>query len=238
MFKISLLILTISIIFIINKYRFKIARLTKLIDKPDKIRKFHEIDTPLLGGVMIFVPFLLVNIYFNITLDVSGSIITILIISSLCFVIGLIDDIRGLAYKYKFIFLILIFYYFTYSNPNLQINKIYFSSFDKIYSLDSFGIHFTVLCLLLLSNAINLIDGIDGLCILVSNLVLSWLIFFFNLFDNVSIYVILISLFYIFFLNLKKNIFLGDSGSLFIGTFIGLNLILYYNLQSSIKFYQ
>jgi UDP-GlcNAc:undecaprenyl-phosphate GlcNAc-1-phosphate transferase len=35
------------------------------------------------------------------------------------------------------------------------------------------------------------------------------------------------------YLNLKKNIFLGDSGSLFLGCFIGLNIILNYNLETS-----
>ena len=55
--------------------------------------------------------------------------------------------------------------------------------------------------------------------------------FIFSNFTIINI-VLAISLVYVFILNLKKNIFLGDSGSLFIGSIIGLNLIYNYNLQS------
>ena len=59
-----------------------------------------------------------------------------------------------------------------------------------------------------------------------------WLI---NAFQNTEpLYIIIItSLIYILYLNLKKNIFLGDSGSLFLGCLIGLNIILNYNLEIS-----
>jgi UDP-GlcNAc:undecaprenyl-phosphate GlcNAc-1-phosphate transferase len=54
-----------------------------------------------------------------------------------------------------------------------------------------------------------------------------------NTFQNVeSLYIVLISsLIYIFYLNFKKNIFLGDSGSLFLGCLIGINIIINYNLK-------
>jgi UDP-GlcNAc:undecaprenyl-phosphate GlcNAc-1-phosphate transferase len=45
--------------------------------------------------------------------------------------------------------------------------------------------------------------------------------------------VVVTSLIYILYLNLKKNIFIGDSGSLFLGCLIGLNIIFYYNLEVS-----
>jgi UDP-GlcNAc:undecaprenyl-phosphate GlcNAc-1-phosphate transferase len=85
---------------------------------------------------------------------------------------------------------------------------------------------------LLLTNAINLIDGMDGLCILISIILIMWLI---NTFENIQSYyiVVVISLIYILYLNLKKNIFLGDSGSLFLGSLIGLNVILNYNIEIS-----
>jgi UDP-GlcNAc:undecaprenyl-phosphate GlcNAc-1-phosphate transferase len=89
---------------------------------------------------------------------------------------------------------------------------------------------------LLLTNAINLIDGMDGLCILISTIFIIWIM---NDFYNTEpLYIALIaSLFYILYLNLKKNIFLGDSGSLFLGCLIGLNVILNYNLEISKNYY-
>jgi UDP-GlcNAc:undecaprenyl-phosphate GlcNAc-1-phosphate transferase len=135
--------------------------------------------------------------------------------------------------NYNFVFyFVAILYLFLSLDPDLQVNKIYFASLNKEFYLNYFSIPFTILCLLLLTNAINLIDGIDGLCILVSIIFITWLM---NTFQNTEplFIVIIISLFYILHLNLKKKIFLGDSGSLFLGSFIGLNIILNYNLEIS-----
>ena len=155
MIEVSLFILSFFIIFIIDKFKLKISTYTKLIDKPDQIRKFHKDETPLLGGVMIFIPFFLSNLYLILSQKSDDISLIILLMSACCFLIGLIDDIKNIAYRYKFILLIIIFYFFLFLNPELQIDKIYFSSNNKIYSIDKFGIHFTVLCLLLLINALN-----------------------------------------------------------------------------------
>ena len=106
----------------------------------------------------------------------------------------------------------------------------YFITFNKYIYLGDYSIFFTVLCLILLTNAINLIDGIDGLCVLVSIILLIWMVL---TFQNISLFyiVMIIALFSILFLNFKSNIFIGDSGSLFLGSLIGLLLIYNYNNQ-------
>ena len=63
MLQFSLTIFSLLIIYLINKFRKKIASVTKLIDKPDKFRKFHKNIIPLLGGIMIFSSFILINLY-------------------------------------------------------------------------------------------------------------------------------------------------------------------------------
>jgi UDP-GlcNAc:undecaprenyl-phosphate GlcNAc-1-phosphate transferase len=228
----SLIILALFIIYFINKYRIQISKITKLIDKPDKIRKLHGRPIPLLGGIMFFSTFILINFYLIFFHELTKSALIIFICCIFCLVLGLTDDIKKIYYKYKFLFLIIIYYIFVSLDSNLQINKIYFSTFNKEFYLDHFKIPFTILCLLLLTNAINLIDGMDGLCILISIIFILWLI---NTFQNTQSYyiVLIISLIYILYLNLKKNIFLGDSGSLFLGSLIGLNILLNYNLEIS-----
>ena len=233
MIKILLLILSFSIIFFINKFRIKISNKFQLIDRPNKSRKLHLKNVPLLGGVMIFSTFVLINLYLLFFENFDKVSILIFSTSTCCFVLGLIDDYKNITYKYKFVFLIIFIYLFVSLDPNLQLNKIYFSTLEKseIY-LNNFSIPFTVLCLLLLINAINLIDGINGLCISISIIFISWLMLTFQ--NTQSFHVLLIpSLFYILLLNLKNNIFLGDAGSLFLGSLIGLNLISNYNLQIS-----
>jgi UDP-GlcNAc:undecaprenyl-phosphate GlcNAc-1-phosphate transferase len=231
MLEFSLAVFSLLKIYFINKYRKVISKKTKLIDKPDKIRKLHKKPTPLLGGMMVFSSFVLINLYLIFFKDLNSSSLIILASCVGCLVLGFVDDIKKISYKYKFLILIIIFL-FASLDTNFQINKIYFSTFNKEFYLNHLSIPFTILCLLLLTNAINLIDGMDGLCILISIIFLIWLI---NTFQNIEpLYTVLIaSLIYVLYLNLKKNIFLGDSGSLFLGCLIGLNIILNYNIEIS-----
>jgi UDP-GlcNAc:undecaprenyl-phosphate GlcNAc-1-phosphate transferase len=232
MVKLSLTIFSLLIIFLINKYRKSIGKKTDLIDRPDKIRKLHKKPMPLLGGAMIFSSFILINLYLIIFQEITKTYLIIFTCCTSCFVLGLIDDIKKFSYKYKFFILIIFFYLFVSLDESLQINKIYFLTYQKEFYLGYLKIPFTVLCLLLLINAINLIDGIDGLCILISAIFLIWLMNTFKSTEPLHI-VVIISLIYILYLNLKKNIFLGDSGSLFLGCLIGLNVVLNYNKEIS-----
>jgi UDP-GlcNAc:undecaprenyl-phosphate GlcNAc-1-phosphate transferase len=227
----SLTAISLFIIFFINKYRKDISKKTKLVDKPDRIRKLHKKPTPLLGGIMIFTSFLLINLYLIFFRDLNLSSLIILASCTGCLILGLIDDIKKISYKYKFLILIIIFLLINL-DANLQVNKVYLSTLDKVFYLNNFSIPITILCLLLLTNAINLIDGINGLCILILIILMVWMI---NVFQNAEVLyvVIILSLIYILKLNLNKNIFLGDSGSLFLGSLIGLNIIYNYNLEIS-----
>ena len=232
MLEISLTIVSLFIIYLIDKNKGRIVKKIKIIDKPDKIRKLHKKPTPLLGGVMIFSSFFLINLYLFFLHNLSKTSFIILICCAACLILGLIDDIKKITYKFKFLILIVIFYLFVSFDLNLQINKIYFATFNKEFYFNYFSIPFTILCLLLFINSMNLIDGIDGLCILISIILLAWLIKSFQNSERLYI-LIIISLIYILYLNLKKNVFLGNSGSLFIGCLIGLSVILNYNIEIS-----
>ena len=233
---IVLLFISFLIIFIINHFRHKLSKITSLVDYPDNNRKLHSKTVPLLGGIMIFLPFTLINYYLNLFENFNKTHFIIFLCCFSCMIIGLIDDIKNISYKYKFIILSTLFYVFISLDKNLQIDKIYFSTFSKEFYINYLNIPFTVLCLLLLLNALNLIDGINGLCITISIILILWLL---NTFINTNhLYaVISLSLFYILYLNLKNNIFLGDAGSLFLGCLIGLNIIFNYNLEMTKNYY-
>jgi UDP-GlcNAc:undecaprenyl-phosphate GlcNAc-1-phosphate transferase len=232
MLEISLAIFSLFIIYLIDKNKNRIVKKIKIIDKPDKIRKLHKKPTPLLGGMMIFSSFFLINLYLFFLHNLSKTSFIILICCAACLILGLIDDIKKISYKFKFLILIVIFFLFVSLDSNLQINKIYFATFNKEFYFNYFSIPFTILCLTLFINSMNLIDGIDGLCILISIILLAWLIKSFQ--NSEALYIlIIISFIYILYFNLKKNIFLGNSGSLFIGCLIGLSVILNYNIEIS-----
>jgi UDP-GlcNAc:undecaprenyl-phosphate GlcNAc-1-phosphate transferase len=232
MLEISLTIFSLFIIYLIDKNKNRIVKKIKIIDKPDKIRKLHKKPTPLLGGMMIFSSFFLINLYLFFLQNLSKTSFIILICCAACLILGLIDDIKKISYKFKFSILIVIFFLFVSLDSNLQINKIYFATFNKEFYFNYFSIPFTILCLSLFINSMNLIDGINGLCILISIILLAWLIKSFQ--NSEALYIlIIISFIYILYFNLKENIFLGNSGSLFIGCLIGLSVILKYNIEIS-----
>jgi UDP-GlcNAc:undecaprenyl-phosphate GlcNAc-1-phosphate transferase len=230
MVEFSLTIFSLLIIFLIDKYKRQISKKIRLIDRPDKIRKLHKKPVPLLGGIMIFSSFILINLYLIFFSKLTNITLIIFTCCMFCLILGLTDDIKKISYKHKFLFLIIIFFLFISLDSNLRINKIYFSTFNKEYYLNYLSIPFTILCLLLFINSMNLIDGIDGLCILISIILLGWLIKSFQNSEPLYI-VIIISLIFILYFNLKKYIFLGNSGSLFIGCLIGLSVILNYNIE-------
>lgn len=227
LFLISFILLTI---FYINKFRILIAKKTKLIDKPNKVRKFHLNETPLLGGLMIYSAFFFTNFFLNFFYNFSMINIIIFATSSCYFFMGLLDDAKGLQYRYKLFFSFILFYIILFLEPNLQLTKIYFITLDKFFYFGNYSILFTTICLMLLTNATNLIDGIDGLCILINIIFLTCIILTFQSI-NLLYMVMIVTLFFVLLLNLKRNIFLGDSGSLFLGSFIGLLLIDNYNNQ-------
>jgi hypothetical protein len=132
----SLAVFSLLIIYFINKYRKVISKKTKLIDKPDKIRKLHKKPTPLLGGTMVFSSFLLINLYLIFFKDLNSSSLIILASCFCCLVLGFVDDIKKISYKYKFLILIIIFL-FVSLDTNFQINKIYISTFNKEFYLTS-----------------------------------------------------------------------------------------------------
>ena len=124
--------------------------------------------------------------------------------SSCYFFIGLFDDAKGLQYKYKLFFSFILFSFFLILEPNLQLTKIYFITLDKYFYLGNYSILFTAICLMLLTNAINLIDGIDGLCILVNIIFLTCIILIFQSINFLYI-VMIFTLFFALLLNFKKK---------------------------------
>ena len=155
MVEFSLTILSLLIIFSINKYKRQISKKIRLIDRPDKIRKLHKKPVPLLGGIMIFASFILINLYLIFFSKLTNITLIIFTCCMFCLILGLIDDIKKISYKSKFLILIIIFFLFVSLDSNLQINKIYFSTFNKEYYLNYLSIPFTILCLLLFINSMN-----------------------------------------------------------------------------------
>ncbi|MDR2473437.1 MAG: undecaprenyl/decaprenyl-phosphate alpha-N-acetylglucosaminyl 1-phosphate transferase [Tannerella sp.] len=220
-----------------------IATERKLFDLPDD-RKTHNHPVPRIGGVSFF-PCILFSMLLIIGLsaeyspdnqmlaDCSGFSLFFCGLT-LLYLCGVKDDIVGLSYRYKFIVQILVSLIIVSSG--IYINDLY--GFMGINALAPYiGIPLTIGAIILIINAINLIDGIDGLA---SGLSLFALGVYGSLFilDNQWIYAAIAFstvgvLIPFFFYNVygsvqrQRKIFMGDSGSLSLGLILAFLAIRY-----------
>ncbi len=202
-----------------------------ILDIPRGPRSVHEEPVPTMGGVAVYVsfflPFLLLLFYNNIISKAfllnREILIGLFVSGSIIFGIGVYDDIKGVKPFMKLLFQCLaavIIYFFGFkiavvSNP-----------FGQPFELGIYSLPFTILWIVGVTKAINLIDGIDGLAAGVT------------LFTSIAILFIAIGMGNIYTITfasalaggmlgvLRYNfppakIFLGDSGSMFLGFVLG-----------------
>ena len=126
------------------------------MDIPDK-RKVHKKPMPRLGGLAIFLSFLIGYMFFA---PVTTQMISILIGSFLIVLLGIIDDINPLKATTKLwgqiaVAMILVFY------GNIYINELSIYGMNITLGLWSYPISLFIIVACI--NSINLIDGLDGL---------------------------------------------------------------------------
>ncbi|OGU66516.1 MAG: hypothetical protein A2W30_02670 [Ignavibacteria bacterium RBG_16_36_9] len=190
----------------------------KIVDIPDGKRKLHSTPVPRMGGLLIFLVFLTsIFVFYG---DIN-SIKYYLFGGIVIFSLGAYDDLLGAGWLLKFVYqtiaasLLLLFLLPKFSS--LTLFTIEFSIVPGIFIL--------VLFIVGTINAFNLLDGLDGLVSGISLLVFTLLFFIsLNLLDTFSL-VVLSSITGCMIGFLKYNayparIFLGDSGSFFLGYLI------------------
>lgn len=218
----------------------------RLFDIPDE-RKIHHLAIPRLGGLS-FVPTIFFSLAFILGVRYTqGYPIpnewVRYIIPEFCFVVcgltllylsGIKDDLVGLRYRTKFFIQIIAALFFPLSG--LWINNLY--GLFGIHELSAWiGIPFTLLTVVFITNAINLIDGIDGLASGLSSVALTVLGSLF-LHQHLWLYatlafstlgVLLPFFYYNVFGQAErcKKIFMGDTGSLTLGYILSFLSIRY-----------
>lgn len=193
-----------------------------LIDEPNE-RKIHKTPVSRLGGVAIFSSTMLTFLFLVfLSYYPYGSLLSgILLGSSLMFLLGLIDDIYTLNAKFK-LFIQVAIATLVYL-LGVKIDSI-FNPFGGEIQLGHFSYLITVLWIVGISNAVNFIDGIDGLAgsvITVNSITLGIIavaMFPPNPISALIAFILAGSM--LAFLTYNFNpakIFMGDSGALFSG---------------------
>jgi len=193
---------------------------------PINARSSHNTLATKTGGLALFTTLFLTTLYFYFTNNEIYDF-SLLIPLAIIFIIGVYDDFYDADFKLKFFIQIIVAKLFI--DNGFIINHYYglFGLQEIPHLLAQFT---TVFVFLVLVNAINFIDGIDGLAI--SFAIFSLLTFeYLNLSSKLTLLNVIclggiISLYY-FNLKKDKKIFLGDAGSLLLGSLISLNLFHY-----------
>lgn len=197
-----------------------IAKKKKLYDEPDDKRKLHKQPIPSLGGLGMFVGFIL-SILLTINFSTDAPEFQYYIASFLLiFFLGIKDDIIILSASKKFLGQLLVGGILV-SKANLTISNMHgiFGVYEIIpvcsYSL-------TIFAIVVIINAFNLIDGVDGLAGSLG--LISCIIFgiYFMINGNVPYAVLGFSfagslLAFLYYNFHPARIFMGDTGSLMIG---------------------
>jgi UDP-GlcNAc:undecaprenyl-phosphate/decaprenyl-phosphate GlcNAc-1-phosphate transferase len=204
----------------------KIALHVGAIDKPNS-RKVHKGDMPRLGGLAIFLGFLLGYMLFaQQTIEMNS----ILIGSIIIILIGIFDDIKNISPKYKLIAqtiaaAVIVFY------GGLLLEELNAFGYHVSFGLMAYPI--TFLFIIGMINSINLIDGLDGLAAGVGSiffLTIGIIALMLNKLGGLDIVLSFIMLgstlgflvhnFY------PAKIFMGDTGSMFLGFIISVIALL------------
>ncbi|MCF7859281.1 MAG: undecaprenyl/decaprenyl-phosphate alpha-N-acetylglucosaminyl 1-phosphate transferase [Candidatus Cloacimonetes bacterium] len=190
-----------------------------LIDQPQK-RKIHEKPTPIAGGLAFAIPVIVILIVLYYIMPELGSQILILALGGLLMLIlGLFDDKKRISAGYKLIFQIIIISIVYFLGFKIQLLT---NPFGSTITLGYFAFPVTMLWFLLVVNAFNLIDGVDGLASGIASIVAIILFVVGIQKDNTIITLASVSLIGANLAFLKYNfypakIFMGDAGSLFLG---------------------
>jgi len=190
-------------------------------------RHIHIKPTPRLGGVAIALSVLLISLFVFTT---DKAIVFYLISSALMLLLGIIDDVKGTNWKLKLIISLIATSIFIFGSD------IWIRGLGNLFGIGEvklgfWGIPFTYFAVFGVTNAINLIDGLNGLACGVSSIAFLSFAIFAQMDGNSTV-------FYLSIVNLaatlglfKYNypdakIFLGDSGSLFLGFSLSIMAIM------------
>ena len=206
----------------------RLGRWLDVIDHPDGLRKRHARPTPLVGGIALMVPLLLVTAVQALVLPGGDGIFAVLVVAGLGFMLlGLFDDRHQATPNLRLLISVALCSLLLAIEPGLRLERLDFGAL--VIPLSVFALPFTVLCLVGLQNAINMADGLNGLVI---GLAIFWticLLLYAPPALMLYLSLLLMGLLILLAYNLGGRLFLGDAGSYSLGVSIGILMLYVYH---------
>lgn len=225
------LVVTFLMTPVVKTFAYKVGA----IDVPKDDRRMHKRPIPRLGGLAIFFGFMVsILLFVEITPEMRGILLGAVVVV----VLGVVDDIMALPAMLKFVIQILAALIpalhgvaiQAFSNPNIFSDNLY-------WMLGGLSVPFTVLWIVAITNAVNLIDGLDGLADGVSAISATTMLVIALMVSEIQVAIVMAALvgacvgFMPYNLNPAK-MFMGDTGATFLGYILAT-----ISIQGLFKFY-
>lgn len=212
-----LLVLVVAFVLslIVTPWVIRLAQRLGAVDEPEQ-RKVHTLPMPRLGGLAVYLSFTATVL---ITQPLTLPVLGLLLGASLIVLLGVWDDVRGISPWVKLVGQLLAaaalipfgIHFEFLTNP-----------FGGIIYLGLWGIPLTIFWVVAVTNAVNLIDGLDGLAsgtALIAALTLAVVAFTLENTAVVAVSLVLVGavLGFLRYNFHPARVFLGDTGSMFLG---------------------
>lgn len=225
------LIVSILITPLVIKFAIKIGA----TDQPNQ-RKVHQKVMPRLGGLAIFISFLLGYLI----LQPEGPYKWPILIGAVIIIItGFLDDLFELSPKWKLAGQLIAAFVVIFNGVDVEMVNLPFGFGEA--QLGFLTIPLTVIWIVGITNAINLIDGLDGLAAGVSSIALITISLMAIIMGDgfvlsIGLLVLFSTLGFLFYNFHPAKIFMGDTGALFLGYMIAVLSLLGFKNVTLISF--
>lgn len=207
-----------------------LAKRVGFMDQPSR-RKVHTKAVPLVGGLAVFYTF---SIFTLLATPFAAEAFPLLLACGLMLITGLVDDRRELSPRIRFVLQVLACCIMIFAGGAVLTD---FGSllWNGVLPLGWLGIPITIFAAVGVINAFNMVDGIDGLSSIIfmtACAAMAWLALQAGHVFNASLLVVAFGAVLGYFLlnarlpwNRRARVFLGDSGSVFLGVFLAWQFI-------------
>ena len=215
----------------------KLAVKIGAVDVPKDNRRMHKVPIPRMGGMAIVIAFLLCTFLF---VELDRQMRGVLLGAVIILVVGVLDDCLTLKALPKFLAQIVAALIVYFSGNEIRYVSHPFA--NGLLDLGVFSGFVTVVWIVMMTNAVNFIDGLDGLAVGVSGISTATMLVIAMLMGEVDVAVILAALLgsclgFIPYNFNPAQIFMGDTGSTFLGFVLaGLSIQGLFKMYAVISF--
>ena len=230
---IILFLILITLLSLINFFLVKSKKFIH-INVKNEHKKFGLNKIPLSGGLFFVISFFFISLLNNFTY------LNFVLYGSVFLILGFFSDRNLKISAQQRLAIMLILSFLIIINAQLFIDKVDIVFLDKFLKINILSIIFFAVCLVILINGVNFIDGTNGNAIGYFIICFISLIYQLGFFENTqnelkTLKIMLCPMIAFFLLNLFNKNYLGDNGSYLMASVTGIlciNCFIYYNISS------